>query len=120
MRLKEATVRRVLPGRPEVPIRKEYKFTITWLSSEKPEVIYCYTDNAWWQCIVSRDRDAIDDMRRITKGDVLDLLPSNPAAAPLKNYRPVNTTVLLFKTKKSNWLNITIKNVVHQPDLALP
>lgn len=119
-RIKEASVQRILPGRPEGKIRNEYKITITWLSREKPQAIYCYRDNAWWQCMISRYGDAITDMQQIIKGDVLDLIPVNPAEAPLQNFTPINKTTILFKTKKTDWLCLNINNITRKPDLALP
>lgn len=113
-----AAVQRVLPGRKEAGILKNYTLAIKWLSSEPPSELYFKDVNTWYQCVVyktPRDTMSLSDIR---KNDVVQLRTKILPGSPPLDIQQDN--VIVFKTIGSKWRLIDVTDIQRKPDIPMP
>ena len=130
VRLNEATAQRTLPGRPEGEIQVDYRFALTWLSTQKPETFFYKGEDVWWLCYAYREKpikgskankEIETDIKDLRKGDRFILIPRKGGKFPIPATLPSSVKrAILFKTNKSKWVYIAIGNIKKKPDIVMP
>lgn len=105
---------RILQGRQESGIRKDYVVRIIWKSNTPPVTFFWKPDNEWLTCLVYNKYPATSERsiapESVRRGDTLTLIPMRggrdvmPAGIPAKAKNS-----LFFKTAKSSWMYLPVK-----------
>ena len=129
-KITEATVQRTLPGRPEGEIQTDYRFALTWLSTQKPETFFYKSEDVWRLCYAYRtkrvkgtetNREEETDFKDLRKGDKFILIPRKGGKFPIPATIPSSVKkAILFKTNKSKWVYIAVGTIKKKPDIVMP
>lgn len=137
--LVEANSQRSLPGMRGAEPSTEYHFVIVWTSKQKPETFFWRGQEGWMPCNVSKvhlikgkkpgnysDMEAwysTEDINlsAVSKGDTLELVPVAGGKYPTPAEVPQTVTnTVFFKTTKTNWLRLPVKNIAVKKAVAMP
>jgi hypothetical protein len=132
-KLIEATSQRTIPGIRDAEIETVFKFVVIWQSKEQPQDFFWKAPGIWQNCAVSRVHKRTNktansdwyttddlDLNKIKKGDTLELVPVKGGKYPLPTLIPPNlNNVILFKTNKTNWLQLSVGKITKKPDIVM-
>ncbi|WP_276131803.1 hypothetical protein [Polluticoccus soli] len=131
----QATLQRTLPGAPGMEPVNEYRILIVWKSSQTPETFFWRSEGDWIQCSIAKARAKKQSvsaqgivytaepiaLNKIKKNDTLELLPVPGGKYPVPSSIPETATnTIFFKTTKSAWLSLSVKNIKRAKDIVMP
>ncbi|MCD6062977.1 MAG: hypothetical protein K0R82_888 [Flavipsychrobacter sp.] len=129
----QANLQRTLPGAPGMEPVNEYRILINWKSSETPETFFWRSEGDWIECSVAKAKKTKASAQGITytaeavslgkikKNDTLELLPVTGGKYPIPSSIPETATnTVFFKTAKSAWLSLPVKNIKKAKDIVMP
>ena len=133
MELLEASVQRTLPGIKDAEIETTTRFVVIWKSNEQPLDFFWKAPDVWQNCMVSRASRAAGktadngdwytateiDRNAIKKGDTLELTPLRGGKYAVPPGFDDKNNVILFKTNKTDWLYLPVKNLTKRPDIIM-
>jgi hypothetical protein len=130
----DATMQRTLPGAPGMEPQTEYRLLIVWKSTKPPESFFWRDDEAWLPCGIAkahkRHKKTVDELwytleevelNKIKKGDTLELMPRAGGKYPVPTEIPSSLkNTIFFKTSKSGWQYLAVKNIHMKEDIIMP
>lgn len=132
-RVLQATMQRTLPGAPGMEPVNEFRILIVWKSKQAPETFFWRSEGDWVGCSVAKarkKRSATPDLdytvepislSKIKPNDTLELLPVPGGKYPIPSVIPASATnTIFFKTTKSAWLSLPVKNIKRAKDIVMP
>lgn len=135
--LLQSTMQKTLPGRPEMEPTEELRFVIVWKTTDEPSAFFWRGAGTWQSCEVTKISkfkklvvNANSPMalnyspsrdQQFKKGDTLELYVMAAGKYPIPVEIPANKdSIIYYKTTKSKWLPIPVKNIIELPEIAMP
>jgi hypothetical protein len=132
-KLIEATSQRSIPGIRDAEIETIYKFIVIWQANEQPLDFFWKAPGIWQHCAVSKVHKTMNksangagyrteayEPGKLRKGDTLELVPVKGGKYPIPTEIPSDlNNVVIFKTNKTNWLQIPVGKITRKPDVIM-
>ena len=131
----QATLQRTLPGAPGMEPINEYRILVAWKSNETPEAFFWRSEGDWIECQIAKAKTKKQPssaqgiaystemvaLNKIRKNDTLELLPVPGGKYPVPSSIPETATnTIFFKTTKSAWRSLPVRNIKRAKDIVMP